>query len=178
MRSQAGFTLLELMVALLVSAIVVGGARVLLVQVGDHSVAVSHAVADRERSVHAERLVRALAGRLEADPARGLVLVGEPHAVRFNSWCEVPGGWIEPCVVVLAFMSAGTDGAQLVLQAGTADPLILWRGSESPVGLRYLQNARYGGVWLPRWQEVAASPQALAVVRGGDTLIVRVGERG
>jgi prepilin-type N-terminal cleavage/methylation domain-containing protein len=173
--SRAGFTLLEVMVALALSALLLLGARALLEQVGDAAAHIAGSAAAVDHDANAERLLRALAGRAEP-PRAGEEVVGTPQGVRFATWCETPAGWLERCSATLAVLRV--DGAPaLAVQAGTGDPVMVRRGLRSG-HLLYLRDPAEGGVWAPTWRSGVSVPVAFGVVLDGDTLIVRVGERG
>jgi prepilin-type N-terminal cleavage/methylation domain-containing protein len=177
-RGRAGFTLVEVMVALVVMGVVVAGARVVLGQLADDAVRIAAAGAEADREANAERLLRETAGRLEmsSTPGREARFEGHPRAARFRSWCEVPDGWLERCDVSLGFIQVDGEPV-LALRTAGGEPVALRRGFRSGE-LLYLRDAGDGGAWIHRWGASITAPVALGVVIDGDTAIVRVGERG
>lgn len=169
---RAGFTLVELMVALVVSAVVVLGARQLLEQLGESAHRTVVVAARADRAANGERLLRDLAGRLEIGRNAAARFSGETGETRFASWCEVPSGWEERCTVSLV-----ARGTSLVASFGGADTLTLLV-RDAPIELRYLDDPRAGGRWFTSWGAGITAPLAIAVIAGGDTTIVRIGERG
>jgi prepilin-type N-terminal cleavage/methylation domain-containing protein len=175
---RGGFTLVEVMVALVVIGVAVAGARVVLGQLADDAERIARSSADADREAGADALLRDLAGRLELGGAAGgeRRFEGQPHGARFHSWCDVPAGWLERCEVTLGILDL--DGQPvLAVRADGADPVALRRGfSEGEI--LYLRDAGGGGEWVRRWGASITAPVALGVVLDGDTLIVRIGERG
>lgn len=177
MRSaeRGGFTLLEVMVALAISGLLLLGARALLVQVGDAAEQIAGTAAEVDREANAERLLRALVGRAE-QPRSGSEFVGTPQGVRFATWCDVPAGWQERCSISLGILRAG--GAHvLALQAEGGEVMALRRGLADG-HLLYLREPASGGTWQREWSSSVAPPVAIGVVMDGDTVILRLGERG
>ncbi|HEX8361678.1 MAG TPA: prepilin-type N-terminal cleavage/methylation domain-containing protein [Longimicrobium sp.] len=172
---RGGFTLLEVMVALAISGLLLLGARALLVQVGDAAEEIAGTAAGVDREANAERLLRALVGRVEP-PRPESEFVGTPRGVRFATWCDVPAGWLERCSVSLGILQAG-DGHVLALQAEGGEVVALRRGFAAG-HLLYLQDPAGGGMWRRGWSSSVTAPVAIGVVMDGDTTILRVGEHG
>lgn len=177
-RGPAGFTLVEVMVAIVVVGVVLAGARTMLGQIADDGDRIAAAAAEADREGNAELLLRAAAGRLEVSPGAGRLLhfEGEPQGARFHTWCEVPAGWLERCVASLGFVEL-EDGQALALRLSTGELVPLRRGFESGEIL-YLREAGNGGGWIRRWGSSITAPVALGLVVDGDTAIIRIGERG
>jgi prepilin-type N-terminal cleavage/methylation domain-containing protein len=179
---RRGFTLIELLIALTVGATVILAARQLVVQLGDTAQATVRAAARIDADANAERVLRALAARLEIGPAAVASLEGDDRQVRFSSWCDVPGGWQERCAVTLSVTAdAASDSAGTLLVAqSTGEPLVI-RSAVRGGTLAYLGSARDGGQWLRAWSTGSAVPLAIGVVLDmrdrRDTLIFRIGGR-
>lgn len=175
-RHDAGFTLLEVTVALAVAALVLLGARAVLERMGDGADAIAAHAEAADRAANGERTLRALAGRLEVPPGEEEAFAGTPRAARFRTWCEVPDGWLERCRAVVGVVRL-EDGTALVASLSTGGTVPLLRGLDG-AELRYLRDAADGGLWLERWRSAVEAPLAIGVVVPGDTVIVRIGERG
>lgn len=173
-----GFTLVEMMVALVVISIVLVGARTMLGQIAADADRITGAAAAGDRDSNAEALLRAAAGRLEVAPETGggMRFEGQPGSARFHSWCEVPYGWLERCEASLGLIRMGGDNV-LALRLSTGEMVSLRRGFRSGE-LLYLRDAAKGGTWLRRWGASISAPLALGLVIDGDTSIIRIGERG
>lgn len=174
--SRGGFTLIEVTVVLALSGIVLLGARAMLVQLADDGDRIVRAAAEADRDANADRLLRTLAGRVEAASDSTPGLIGVDRVARFRTWCDVPAGWQEPCEVTLAITRLENEEA-LVLRGSDERIIPLRRGFRSG-RLLYLHDAGGGGVWLRSWESTITTPLALGVVLDADTLIVRMGERG
>jgi prepilin-type N-terminal cleavage/methylation domain-containing protein len=173
---REGFTLIEVVVALTLAALLMLGARALFEQLGAHAEALVGAAADADREANGDALLRALVGAAETSPDPERRFEGTEEGVRFSTWCESPGGWLERCAVTLGFVHADTARV-LALEAGAGDPVVLRRGFRDG-HLIYLRAPEEGGSWVRGWSSVAITPLAVGVVVDGDTAILRIGERG
>lgn len=173
---RAGFTLVEVMVALLVSAVVLLGARMLLEQLSENASRTIAAAGKADADANGERMLRDLAGRLEVGTDGATQFSGEPNAARFGSWCDTPSGWLERCAVALVVRD-GRDQSSIGVSFATGDTLTLLTRTV-PIELRYLDDPRAGGRWFRSWGAGITAPLAFAVIAGADTMIVRIGERG
>jgi prepilin-type N-terminal cleavage/methylation domain-containing protein len=176
--ASAGFTLVEVMVALVVIGIVLVGARAMLGQIADSADRITAAAAEGDREANAERLLRTVVDRLDIAPAAGQEtrFQGDPRGTRFRSWCEVPDGWLERCDVSLGFIDLQGENV-LALRLSTGELVPLRRGFGSGE-IAYLRDAAGGGAWVRTWGASITAPVALGIVIDGDTAIVRIGERG
>lgn len=173
---RAGFTLLEVVVALAVTGIVVLGARAVLARLGDDAHHLAATAADDDREANADRLLRDLLGRAEPPLGRSARFLGEPRAVRFDTRCDVPAGWQEHCTAELGVVEV--NGVQTVgLTLSTGEAVVLRRGFEHAV-LRYLYDPGNGGVWMNRWNSTVSLPWAVGLEVDGELVILPIGERG
>lgn len=175
---RAGFTLVEVMVALVVMGVVLVGARTMLGQIADDADRIAGAAREADRDANAEGLLRAVAGRLDVSPVAGsqIRFEGDVQGARFHSWCEVPDGWLERCDATLGFIQL--EGAPaLALSLSTGETVPLRRGFRTGEIL-YLREAGNGGDWVKTWGATITAPLAFGIVADGDTAIIRIGERG
>ncbi len=175
-QNRGGFTLLELMVALALSAGVLLGARAMLEALADDADRISTAAAQTDADANAEQTLRGLIGQIEVGPSDSAEFAGSPDAARFTTWCDMPGGWQERCRVVLA---VEVQRGVVVLAAHREDgsTVVLRRGARTGA-FRYLSSAANGGQWLPRWGAGTTAPLAIGILFDDDTLVARIGERG
>jgi len=175
---RAGFTLVEVMVALVVMGVVLVGARAMLGQIADDADRITAAASDADREANAEGLLRVILGRLEVSPMPGAEVrfEGEPHGMRFHTWCDVPDGWLERCEASLGFIQVEEE-SMLALRLSTGELVPLRRGFGAGE-LTYLRDAADGGTWVQRWGASITAPIAVGVVIDGDTTLVAIGERG
>jgi hypothetical protein len=163
------------MIALVVSAIVIAGARTLLGEVGDGAIRISDAARQADKSANAERTLRSLAQNL----ARGSTqneFGGDARRATFSSWCDMPAGWQERCEISVTVESR-PDGDALVLRSTAASDVIV-RDQMRHATLRYLTTVKDGGDWIHEWGAGMTAPLAIAIIMDADTLIVPIGERG
>ncbi len=177
---RSGFTLIEVLVALIVGAIVLLGAHQILAILTDQSHALTSRAAHTDRDANGERLLRSLVGQLELGSPGTAPFSGSPDTVRFSSWCDVPSGWLERCAVTLSF-AADSDHEMLRAQLNANRPIDLVHGFRRGT-FRYLESAAAGGQWFQTWGTGITAPLGIGIVllRNGavDTMIVRIGPRG
>ena len=173
-----GFTLVEVMVALAVIGVALAGARAMLGQIADDADRIGAAAEQADREANAEALLRAIAGQVEvsAAPGREMRFAGQPQGARFHSWCQVPDGWLERCEASLGFIQV--DGERVLAMRLSTGELVPLRRGFVQGELLYLRAAGNGGDWVRAWGESITPPLALGLVVDGDTLILRIGERG
>jgi len=172
-----GFTLVELMVAIMLSGIVLVGARALWESLAESVDRLqSQATADA-KDMNGERLLRSLAGRLEVGTDQSHEFAGDELHAQFTTWCDMPAGWQERCDAVLGIEPDSSAGLRLVARLSTGEVIALQRGFSTGT-LRYLNDPIGGGVWFRIWGHGITAPLAIGVITDGDTAIVRIGERG
>jgi prepilin-type N-terminal cleavage/methylation domain-containing protein len=183
MHSQRGFTLVELLVALVVGAIVVLGGRLMFESVADARGRLAGAARRANDEANAEHVLRATVGALEVGPGMDAQFGGDEHETRFTSWCDTPGGWKERCAVTLSITGdRGGTGIRdsleqaLVLQLAQQPPVRVRKGFAHG-GLRYLLDAHDGGTWMRLWDRGLAAPLAIVAIMDADTLILGIGNR-
>lgn len=171
---RRGFTLMEVMVAMAVGAIVVVGARGLVDALGTQA----HATLRAARVVDAHANARDALQRLVGDlvVARDSIpsLTGDGEQATFTSYCESPREWMEPCRVTLRV--EGAEGGYRVLWEARGDTVLLG-DSLRTAAIRYLMSPTVGGTWTARWQNTVMLPVALGLVMDRDTLLAPIGDR-
>jgi prepilin-type N-terminal cleavage/methylation domain-containing protein len=173
---RAGFTLLEVVVALAITGMVILGARAVLAQLGDDAERLAATAAADDREANADRLVRDLLERAEPPSNGSARFVGEARAVRFSTRCDVPAGWQERCQAEIGIVQV--DGEPVVgLTLSTGEAVVLRRGFSRAV-LRYLYDPANGGVWVDRWNSAFSLPWAVGLEVDGRLDILPIGERG
>lgn len=166
---RPGFTLIELMAALMLSGLVLLGAHRLLDQLGDGRDRLRAASTGDAARINRTRLLRELVAHAELNGDSGRRLVGAARSASFASMCLAPAGWLERCVVSLTLDMSGDSS---VLE-GTLDgkSLSLWNGRGN-ASLAYFEKGRG---WLREWSSSLALPSAVAIVTASDTLILPIG---
>jgi prepilin-type N-terminal cleavage/methylation domain-containing protein len=169
----AGFTLIEVVVALAVSGMAVAAAAALLDSLGTRAKAIERAAADVDSNANAERLLRQLVANITGSRDSNPSFEGDAEAAHFRSWCETPQGWLDNCSAQLRF-ERHRDGTtlRLLLVGADSDAIDLDRVFENG-RLRYLVNAESQGTWTDRWTRPGL-PEAVAVILDADTLLLPV----
>jgi prepilin-type N-terminal cleavage/methylation domain-containing protein len=175
-RARSGFTLIEVMVALVLSAIVLLGARAMLGEVGDDTLRIAAQARKVDGDANGERTLRALVGNLELGAGDSTQFAGDPRRASFSSWCDIPAGWQERCAVSL-IIERRADGDALVIHTSQSGALVV-REHVRAGSLRYLSTVSSGGEWIRIWGAGITAPLAIGVILDADTLIVPIGERG
>ena len=174
---RSGFTLVELLVALMVSAVVLLGARMISESVADGAARVASQSRDDERAANGDHLLRMLVGHAEVAMSETETFGGDSTHATFTSWCDVPAGWQERCQVTVRVAPATDGDATLDVEAGRG-VVVHVRARGTHLALRYLTDARFGGRWTSTWPPALTAPVALGAMSESDTLIVRIGGRG
>lgn len=170
---RCGVTLMELMVGLVVAGIVLATAARALVAVDGAGQAPREAARLADIAGNGQRALRELVSQIEPVSDSSLQFSGNETQVSFQSWCRAPGGWSERCLVSLEVRGNALFG---VLSTGESLPLV---HGQQYVQLRYLNGeGGLGGSWLKVWGAGILVPFALGVLMDGDTIVVRIGERG
>jgi prepilin-type N-terminal cleavage/methylation domain-containing protein len=173
---RSGFTLIEVIVALTISAMILVSARAMLGEVGDDVLRIRRDAEVQDREANAERTVRGMIDRIELGSGDGNEFAGDPARASFSTWCDVPAGWMERCRVSIDVVRIDNKVA-IVANPSIGGPIVL-RGGLRTGALRYLVSAEGGGSWLTVWGAGITAPLAIGVIAGSDTLIVPIGERG
>jgi prepilin-type N-terminal cleavage/methylation domain-containing protein len=175
---RRGFTVVEVLVALAVGAVIVLGARLMLEGVADGTHRVTRQAQRTDRDANAERVVRAVVAALEVSESEGRTFGGDERGAHFTSWCDTPGGWQELCPATLAIrLESGAGASSLVLTLPGGAPLPIRTGFTYGE-LRYLADPRDDGEWFTSWEAGISVPVAIGAILDRDTLIFKVGVRG
>jgi len=176
MRCRNGFTLIEVLVALIVGGIVIAGAHDSLDALAMSASAAESVAVNADRSANGDELLRSLIGTMDIATPGTKPFFGSERITAFSSWCEAPHGWLEPCSVVLAFDTASGKAA-VIARVNDSTRVVMKRGFSSG-SFRYLESAANGGTWQRLWGRGVSTPLAIGVLIDRDTLIIPVGERG
>lgn len=174
--ARAGFTLIEIVVALLIG----GGAVLLAASMVTVSAnltdGVQHEVEMANARQGSERMLRRLVGQvtwaLPGDPAIG----GGSHDLRIITWCDTALGWQERCAA--RFELVPDEGRLGVLATFSSGDTLWLFPADRVIGLLYLTSAAKGGTWSERWSDPTTFPVAIGLMIGSDTLVARTGDRG
>lgn len=174
---RCGFTLIEVVTALAIGGIAVTLAAAMLAAVSDHTQRVADVARARDETVASERLLRRLVGQMSWSARDEPAPRGTPEALRFTTWCDVPAGWQERCIVELRVGKEGQPALGIEARLSTGETLRLLSGIEVH-GFTYLVTPEHGGRWQTRWLDAASLPPIIGIVLARDTILLRTGERG
>ena len=173
---RRGFTLPELMVAIVVSGLVLLGARATVDAVQVLAARSADAARETDRLRNGERVLRELVEGLGTGEDEASHFAGDPSSARFLSRCDSPAGWTEPCAVRLTVEHRDSALVLMARVAGAA-PVELLRAAER-LELGYLHDAAEGGQWFRSWGSSIVAPIAIGIRRDDELLILPVGARG
>lgn len=167
--ARRGFTLIEMLVAIVLAALVAATARAVVETIGDAATRLAVTAVTEDAARGGDILSRTIIRQARSLRGDSISFFGTGRGFVIQSWCPVPGGWSEVCQAAFAVDDSATS---VILRAGST-PLVAFRGRES-VALRYLATAENGGRWVDRWASNGL-PAAVGIIVDGDTLIVPVG---
>ncbi len=174
MRRREGFTLIEVMVAMVVGAVVIMAAHRIFTGVADGARAVAVARESLDRNANARRWLKATFLSLEPP------FEGRANRASFTSWQLVPDGWFEQTPTQLVFENhyfVGVTGAERLQLAD----------SVSDVAFDYLLDPGADTKWVREWISPVSAPLAVRLRIAGcgrrdagcvDTLLFLVKQRG
>ena len=168
-----GLTLVEVITALAIGALVVLSARMVLENLAATSVRIVRSAELTDRAANGDRLLRALTGQIEVG-TQNATFDGDESSTRFSTWCQSSSGWLERCHVELS-VERDSTGPLLVAIINNEERIILRRARSSLV-IRYLVDARDGGTWFVKWGDGLLTPGAIGILADSDTTVVRVAE--
>jgi len=179
----AGFTLVELLVALSIAGIVVLMAHGLFAAAGDAGRALREARAALDREANSRRWLAATFLSLDVGTSGDAAFVGQPDRVALSAWQLTAEGWFERRRVVL-----GREDDRVVAALAPGTPLVL-ADSVTSLDFDYLLEPGAEARWVRQWISPVSAPIALRmrVARTGcgmgdagcvDTLLFLIKERG
>jgi len=172
---RSGFTLIEVLVALALAALVALLAHRVFAAVLDGSRRVREAQAQLDHEANARRWLTAAFGSLTAGSVGGS-FDGEPGRATFGTWIPTAAGGFAPTRIAL-----GMEDGRLVARVEGADSVVL-ADSITAVALDYLLDPGATEHWVGEWISPVSAPLAvrLRMERAGaaDTLLLLVGPRG
>lgn len=174
---SAGFTLIEVIVALVIGGGAVLLAGSMLAATSDQTRLVGERVRATDASRGSERLLRRLVGQMTWSKPSEPAARGSAASLRFIAWCDMPRGWEERCTVELELPADEDRTNGILVRLSTGEELRLL-GGRRVTGFLYLGRVERGGRWTDRWIDGASLPPAIGVVVDGDTLTIRIGDRG
>lgn len=174
--ARAGFTLIEVLVALALTGIVALLAHRLLAATVDGVRALGAERLAQDRRANGRRWLRAAFLSLEPDAPGGFE--GGESRLRWTGWLEQPGGWFEPVRLTLSVRDSA-----LVAELAGEETLVLG-DSAGALAIDYLLTPGAESRWVREWHSPLSAPLAVRLrilaLDGTrvDTLFFLIGERG
>lgn len=177
-RARAGFTLIEVMVALMLSALVVLLAHEIFSGVVDGVGRLDAARATLDRRSNARRWLIEAFGSLQAGVDSAGPFEGHPDHVGFATWQQVAPSGLRRERILMRQVGP-------TLMAQTGDGTVSLADSVSQVGFDYLLEPGANTTWAREWLSPVSAPLAVRLrityvgspVRA-DTLLLVIGGRG
>jgi len=181
---RRGFTLIEVVVALTIGAVVVLLAHQLFAAVAERGKTVIAARTALDRAANARRWLEAAFLSLDVGTDGASGFEGRPDHAAFTAWLLTPDGWFERQQVTL---SAAERRLRAVITPGT--PIAL-ADSVTDVQFDYLLEPGAESRWVREWVSPVSAPVALRmrITKAGngkrdtgntvDTLLFLIKERG
>lgn len=170
---RAGFTLIEMLVAMTVASVVVTGAYRLLSVLITTEASITRERVANDSEMNAEVLLTDLFARAEAGTTGTEPFVGTPEEAAFDTWCDGAGGWLERCRATLRIDRADGDPTIVVLLDMRETARI------RPTGflrtLVYEERSRSSAAWATGWGRSLVLPAAIGIVSDLDTLVYSIG---
>lgn len=179
MRGQArGFTLLELMLAMVIGAMMVLVAHRSFAAVTEGWKRLEQYRIDHDRTMNAHRWLESAFLSLEVDRVHGS-FDGQRERVSFDSWLESPDGWFERVRLTVT-----RDNDRLVA-TGVPWGTVQFTAGVDSVAFDYLLALGATSSWVREWHSPVSAPLAvrMRVHEAGaspriDTLLFLIKERG
>jgi hypothetical protein len=172
---RLGFTILDVMLALVIGLIVVVTAREMLVQLALSDERLDKATRLENRERNASRQLVDLVSRIEVRTDTASNFTGQPWRAVFPTWCSVPRGWQERCSATLAIDTL-VHPSRLYITTSRGDSLVLQRRADGTT-LRYFADPDDPETWSFHWGRGITTPVGMAIVTPFDTTLLRIGTR-
>jgi len=181
---QRGFTLIELIVALTIGAVVVLLAHQLFAAVADRGKSLIAARTALDHTANARRWLDAAFLSLDVGTDGASGFEGRADHVLFTTWLLTPDGWFERRIVSLARQD------ERLVATVTPGQTVALNDSVTDVAFEYLLEAGEESRWVREWVSPVSAPVAvrIRIANAGngkretgnvvDTLLFLIKERG
>jgi prepilin-type N-terminal cleavage/methylation domain-containing protein len=156
-RDQRGFTLIEVLVALTITALVVLLAHQLFAAVADRGRTITAARTALDRAANARRWLEATFLSLDVGTDGASGFDGRPDHAGFSAWLLTADGWFERRQVVLG---ADKGRLQALVTPGTSIALM---DSVTDMQFDYLLEPGAESRWVREWVSPVSAPVAVRI---------------
>ena len=174
-RSPAGFTLMELIAGLAIVGMLLLGCWLLLRQLEDAQQRFANEARQGDAAGNGLWTLRTLVRSAEAGADSASRFVGDNRQAEFNTWCEVAGGWLEPCRAILTLIPFG-DSTLLEARLSNVGTYDLWRGPGRAAFL-YFTPSVPDDTWVSVWGASISVPAAVGVATDQYLMVLTAGGR-
>jgi hypothetical protein len=171
MKTRSGVMLLEVVLALAITALVLTGGGVALRTMSQVSSSVRRTSNAGQRTRNQEQLLRRL-GRMATQSDTMASARGSELAFAFPSTCMTSFGWSIACSVTIVGNNGTTNSAAFRISTSLADTLMYATGAGH---IHYLIDANNGGSWRADWIDTLRLPMAIELNTASDSLFIRLG---
>jgi len=175
MNGRRGFTLIEVLVAIVLTAVGITRAVSLFGAFADQADRVARTARAHDAVVNGERLLRSLVINVQSDTATATAFGGDGEQLRATSSCMSATGHAFSCPITLTITRQDSEAiVEVGLPTGEKELLL---NAPRDAHFAYLASAAEGGVWYGRWGAGIVVPLAIGVVSARDTIVLRIGRR-
>lgn len=175
-RGRTGFTLIEVMVALVLTGVVAGLAHQIFGAVTDHTRRLRETRHGLDRRSNAHRFLQSAFLSLEVGIDSAGAFSGQQDRVSFSSWMPTADGWLE-----LSTVELGLDGNRWIATS-PPDSNVELAGGVTALRFDYLLEPGAESAWAGEWESEVSAPLAVRVriTRGerADTMLYLIKARG
>lgn len=171
-----GFTMIEIVLALMISAFAITAVALVIRQLETTGDLLARESRREDGAANGARMLADLVGRIDMSIDSTRQFQGHSQQLSASSWCEVPGGWMERCALRIT-LDPRQDSTDVAVQIDGDMPMPVLTLSGA-MTFRYFTPEPLP-VWAAAWGRGLLPPFAVGLVGAdGDTLVLRIGERG
>jgi prepilin-type N-terminal cleavage/methylation domain-containing protein len=173
-RERRGFTLLELIAALLLMGLAMLGGLMLVDQLNDQTSRIGTWARKGARDGNGERLLDRLFRDAIATTDTTRRFEGTEGSISFWTYCETSGGWMAPCHTTLV-IDVRTDSSAVLADLPNGESMSLRRQVGSAELRYYDPNSKTDTLWVKKWSSSVTLPGAVGLVLPHDTVVFPIG---
>jgi prepilin-type N-terminal cleavage/methylation domain-containing protein len=175
--NRRGVTLIEVIIALAISGLAMLGCIMLLDQLNDSQSRITRERAADATAGNGDRLFRRLLIDAHTTTDTAERFRGDEYNASYLSFCDVPSGWPEACLVRLSLDSLRDSSVIVadIVRGASVDERFDLRRIPGAATFRYLDLSARDSSWVRKWAASVALPGAIGIVAGVDTTVFPLG---